>query len=272
MKTIVSTALAVATLLASSAARADDATCIAASEEALTLRQGGKLHDALERLALCADAACPAEVKEECARRITAVDAVMPTLILAAKDGAGGDLSAVTVTMDGAPLVSTLDGRALSVDPGEHTFRFETRGQLPIERKLVLRESDKERRELVTIGAPVAPAVVRGGSWGTQKTLAVISGGLGLVGIALGATFGAFAVSSQDQQHVDCGPSACPHYLQSLTDYDYAQRNATASTISFVAGGVLAAAGVVLWFTAPRVRIVPVAAANGAGVTLAWVF
>ena len=52
------------------------------------MRQHGKLHESLERLAACADASCPDEVKAECARRIDDVNAAMPTLILAAKDGA----------------------------------------------------------------------------------------------------------------------------------------------------------------------------------------
>ena len=140
------------------AAFADDAACIAASEQALTLRTQGKLHDALKQLAVCSDQACPDEVKTECTRRIDAVDAAMPTLVLVAKDGAGNDLSAVKVTMDGVSLMESLDGRPLSLDPGEHAFRFETAGQPPVEKKLVLREGDKERHETVVLGPPRSAA------------------------------------------------------------------------------------------------------------------
>jgi hypothetical protein len=252
---------------------ADDAACIAASEQALTLRQHGKLHDALKQLAMCADPACPAEVKEECGHRIGDIDAVMPSLTFAVKDASGNDLDAVTVTMDGAPLTTMLDGRALTVDPGEHAFRFEVSGQPAVEKKLVLREGEKERRESLTIGTAVtvAPAPVTS-FWSTQRALGAIGAGLGIVGIGLGAYFGAFALSSQSQEHADCPATGCQHYLQSVTDYSYAQMNATASTVLFIAGGVLAAAGVVLWLTAPHVKVTPTAGLRTGGLTVGGEF
>src|SRR5579872_4668504 len=110
-------AFAIAALVAPAVARADDTACIAASEQELTLRQQGKLHDALKQLAACADASCPDEVKAECTRRVAEVDAAMPTLVVVAQDGAGNDLSDVRVSVDGAPLLASLDGRPVSLDP-----------------------------------------------------------------------------------------------------------------------------------------------------------
>ena len=49
-------------LTSSRPARADEAACIAASEAALTLRQQGKLHEALKQLAVCSEAGCSSEV------------------------------------------------------------------------------------------------------------------------------------------------------------------------------------------------------------------
>ncbi len=169
-------------------AHADEAECIAASEQALTLRQQGKLHDALQQLAICSAASCSSEVKAECTQRIDAIDAAMPTLVLGAKDGAGNDLYDVRVSMDAAPLASTLDGRPLSIDPGEHTFTFEAAGTAPVEKKLVLREGEKDRHESIMIGTPPpTPAVVPAlptpppaapahAPLGTQKTLAIVGG------------------------------------------------------------------------------------------------
>jgi hypothetical protein len=282
----------VASCLVGTAARADDAACIAASEQALSLRKEGKLHDELKQLAVCAEASCPAEVVAECARRIADVDAAMPTLILGAKDGAGNDLSAVTVSMDGAVLVRSLDGRPIAIDPGAHLFRFETPGQPPLEKTLVLREREKDRRENVVVGAPpvAAPpaATVTVGSAAPpppshvspRKTLALVSGGLGVAGVALGAVFGAFASSIQSREKRDCSESACSSRPQAVADYDAATKDATGSTIAFAAGGVFLAGAVALWLTAPadaapptgagaalppvgRVRVVPGFTANG---------
>lgn len=236
---------------------ADDAACIAASEQAIPLRSGGKLHDALKTLAICAAADCPAEVRTECTQRIEAIKSEMPSLIFSAKDGAGNDLANVKVTMDGAPLASSLDGRALVIDPGEHTFTFETPGQPPLEKKLVLRIGDRDRRENVVIGPPPvvkpdAPKPPPPSSWSTQKTLAIASGGLGLVGVGLGAMFGAYASSSQSKEKTDCSATACPNYAQGSEDYKTAGKDATASTVAFAAGGVFLATAVVLWVTAPK--------------------
>jgi hypothetical protein len=248
-------------------ALADDAACIAASEQALVLRKQGKLHGALGQLAACAAAGCPDEVKAECAQRIEAIKGEMPTLILAAKDAAGNDLVTAKVTLDGVPLPGALDGQAIALDPGEHTFTFTLAGQPPLEKKLVLRQGERDRHEIVVLGSAViaappprsvgAPPPLVGpppSSWSTGKTLALVSGGLGLVGVGLGVAFGAYASSSQSREKSDCSASLCLSYPQAVEDYDVAKKDATASTVALTAGGVLVAAGVVLWLTAPRTR------------------
>ncbi len=261
-------------------ARADDAACIAASEAVIPMRKDGKLHDALTQLAVCASATCPAEVRAECVQRIEAVKASMPTLILGAKDTGGNDRRDVAVTVDGAPLPGALDGRAIDLDPGEHTLRFELAGQPSQEKKVVLRQGEKDRRETVVIGpAPPAPPSF----WTTRRTLAVVSAGLGVVGLGIGAAFGGYAISSQSAEKSACSASTCASYPIGVEDYNTAQKNATGATVGLAVGGVLAATGVVLWFTAPTfkpgapppsaraVRVAPLLAGGGwspAGLTL----
>jgi hypothetical protein len=256
-------------------ALADDAACIAASEKALALRKQGKLHAAIGQLAVCAAAACPDEVKADCAQRVEAVRSEMPSLILAAKDGAGNDLSAATVTMDGAPLAGALDGQAITLDPGEHTFTFTVAGQPPLEKKLVLRQGEKDRHESVVLGpavittapplTPLSPPSPPPSSWSTGKTLAIVSAGVGVVGVGLGVVFGAYAKSSQSREKTDCSVTGCGSYAQGLEDYRTAQKDATGATIAYVAGGALVAAGVVLWVTAPKKAGTPPASASTMG-------
>jgi len=210
----------------------------------------------------------------------------MPTLVFAAKDGAGNDLFAVTVAMDGAPLTTSLDGRPLSIDPGEHAFRFETAGQPPVDKTLVLREGEKNRVESVTLG-PAAPPLspiasfistpAAPSTWNDRKTIAVVTGGVGVVGVGLGIAWAAFASSAQSQEHSNCSPSSCTNRGQAVADYDTAQKNATGATIGIIAGAALVAAGVVLWITAPPSapassaiawRIAPSIVPSGAGLTL----
>jgi hypothetical protein len=283
-RSVVGSTLLLLSIASAGLARADVAACIDASEKSLALRKNGKLHAALQQLAACADASCPDEVKSECSRRIAEIDAAMPTLILAAKDGSGDDLYDVKVTMDGAPLASSLDGRSMAIDPGEHAFTFEAAGQPPLEKNLVLREGEKDRREVVTIGpVPPTPQPAPTGStpalaaqappepsfWTTQRTLAVVTGGLGVVGLGLGAWFGGFAVSAQNREKSDCPAAGCSGYAQAQEDYNTAKTDATASTVSLIAGGALAAAGTVLWLTAPApVRVAPAVGTSAVGLTV----
>ncbi len=113
-------------------------------------------------------------------------------------------------------------------------------------------------------------------------TLAVTAG-VGVVGLALGAVFAGFAASSKSRETSDCSASACSNRPQAVEDYNTAQKNATGATVGFVAGGILAAGGVVLLLTArgPRaasapgtgaIRLSPLAVGSGGGLSLGGSF
>ena len=258
-------------------ARADDAACIAANDDAIALRKAGKLREALRPLAICADPACPAEVKADCAARISDIGSALPTLTLVVQDRKGNDLTQVTVTMDGAPLAGVLSGQPIPLDPGEHTFRFAAPGQPLLEKKMVLRAGEKNRREIVLMGAPPPPSF-----WTAQRVAGLTLTAAGVVGLGVGAVFGGFAISAKNRQNSDCTAAACAHYLQSVEDYDTAGKNATGATIGFVAGGVLVAGGVVLFLTAPKpkaapatgltLHLAPLLAGSGGGLSLGGSF
>jgi len=151
-------------------ARADltKAQCIDANTKGQDLRRDGKLSAARKELLRCADPSCPGVVRDDCTRRLDDVDKVQPTIVFVVKDASGKDVSAVKVTVDGQPLVDTLDGTELPVDPGRHVFTFTVAGLAPVSATLVLAAGDKDRRERIAvgggpavtapIGAPAAPA------------------------------------------------------------------------------------------------------------------
>ncbi len=245
-------------LVAPGLAHADDATCIDANEKSIALRRDGKLRDALKILAECTDPACPADVKDACVKRIAKVNEAMPSLVFGAKNGMGEDVTDVTVTMDGAPLLASLDGRPIALDPGSHTFVFTAKGQTPVERTLVIHEGEKNRQESVRVGpaAPLPPVEkpppppVPSTAWSTQKIAGVIVAGVGVVGVGLGATFGLVAMGEQSSEKKDCSVSSCPDATRARTEYDGATRDATISTVSFIAGGALVAGGALMFFLA----------------------
>jgi hypothetical protein len=271
--------------------------CAAASEDALALRKQDKLGAAKERLLVCTDPACPAEIRDECAHRLTDVTDAIPSVVFDVKDEAGNDVLAVRVSMDGALLVDHIGAAALSVDPGEHTFRFDgANASQSVERKFVIRDGEKNRHLAIAFGpsggvmaatVPL-PAVVAGpplpslpvpeqpsaSSWSSQKSLALVAGGVGIVGIGVGSVFGAMTFSQWSKSKSECAASCAPG-SQAQSDKNSASSSATISDVGFIAGGVLIVGGAVLWFTAPsgaQLQVTPTASAQGAGFTLRGAF
>lgn len=122
--------------------------------------------------------------------------------------------------------------------------------------------------------ATSAPALESG--QGTPwRTLGWIAGGVGVVGLAVGAAFGLAAIDNNNQSNSNgaCNADLCTG--PGLSARHAALDDATASTVAFIAGGVLAATGVVLVFVAPssgtsrgRLELAPVLGQNTAGAAL----
>ena len=261
--------------------------CIDANDKALSLRKEGKLHDALGQLSACASSTCPADVRQECERRIGEIKVLMPTLVLSAKDGGGKDLTAVTVTLDGRPLTDRLTGVGIAVDPGPHLFTFEYEGT-KLDQWILVEEGRKDRSVAVTLGKPVPPpssappapslpndspeaATASSGPW---KTMGWVAAGAGVVGVGIGAVFGLMATSSKSSANCDAN-NFCD--AGPLSD---ARSQATVSTVGFVAGGALLAGGVAMVLLSPRggettktgLRAEPMVSANGGGLALQGVW
>jgi hypothetical protein len=108
---------------------------------------------------------------------------------------------------------------------------------------------------VVDVAAPEvgAPAAVT--PW---RTVGFASLGVGLGGLVLGTVTGSLAIARNDTVKSMCPPPT--HDCSSeagVTAGQQGQTFATISTASFIAGGVLVAAGVTLWLTHPRPRSEP---------------
>jgi hypothetical protein len=247
------------------------AECLDASEKSLTFRNQHKLREAREQLLTCSAASCPADIRDECIRRVGEVNQSMPTIVFFAKDSVGNDLVAVKVTMDGQTIADRLDGVALSIDPGEHDFTFEVAGQPPVQRKLLLREGVKNRQEGVTFGPTIAalpgtPAAPAGtvvvpqpqgtppptegpqAGIGTQRIMALALAGAGVVGLGLGIGFGLEAMSKHDDAKKAC-PDSCADQ-NGVNLWNQASSAGNISTVGFIVGAAGLAGGAVLWLTA----------------------
>lgn len=249
--------------------------CLTASEASLKQRGEHKLREARRQLLVCSAPNCPADVRNECLRRVDQVNAAIPTIIFEAKDAAGNDVSDVSVTMDGEALADRLEGTAISLDPGQHVFHFEAAGQPPVDKTLVIHEAEKDRHEQIVIGAgpSATPSVVptrvtplqgstvtnpalgpgtASSSWSTQKTTSLVVGGVGVAGLIAGGVFAGIASAKWSASKTECSSGGgCPQYSQAVSDHDSASTAATVSTVAVVVGGAAVVAAAVLWFTAP---------------------
>jgi hypothetical protein len=139
--------------------RADEKqVCASAAEEAEQMRIDARLLAARERLLRCSRPECPAAVRSDCAGWMSEVAAAMPTVVLAVRDARGQDVLGALASVDGVPIAHGLDGKALEVDPGAHTFRFEAAG-ISTEQVVLVREGEKSRAVTATLDlGPAAPA------------------------------------------------------------------------------------------------------------------
>jgi len=192
-------------------------------------------------------------------QRVEALSRRIPriTIVLAssAPDGA-------TVTLDGAPVSRAALGVPQPMDLGEHVVVAAAPGHTDARSTLILGEG--ERREItVTPGMPaVAPPPVLTPppivapppppSSDGARTAGFVIGGVGLVGVVVGAITGGMTIGKKSTVDKECDANRCT----GLTARDAATAGKTLSTVStvaFIAGGVGLAAGVVLVLTSgPR--------------------
>jgi hypothetical protein len=236
--------------------------CVDAHTLAQSFRREGRLNAASERLKICADASCPSLVRSDCTQLLDDLDRALPTIVFDAKDDAGGDLTEVKVQMDGRPFADRLDGIAIAADPGEHTFTFEAAGHSAATQRLVLREGEKGRRERIILASnspattriaaapgPVAPLQSPPVEIGAQRWLALVAGGVGVIGLGASATLALLAKSKSDDANAVCPNVVCPVPQAVNMNHDAIILGNTAMVV-FVASAASVGAATVLWLTA----------------------
>ncbi|CAN5413509.1 hypothetical protein BH09MYX1_BH09MYX1_53740 [soil metagenome] len=205
----------------------------------------------------------------------------------------GGDIAGLVVQRDGTSITQVSFGSALPIDGGTHTITAAAPNRKPFTVSVTV----PERGGNVTVTIPkwddssilaVAPqpgeAPLPGKSSASGLRIAGLSiAGVGVASVAVGAIFGVLAGSkyadSNTLCHIGSGDAADPCTTQAGVDLrDDAKTFATISTAMFIAGGVLVAGGLALFFAAPKAasktafRMSPTFSAGGAGFVLGGKF
>jgi hypothetical protein len=198
---------------------------------------------------------------------IARIDRSVPKLSIEVR---GGSPPGLTIKADDLDVGPGMLKAPLPVDPGDHTVSAVAPGKLPWSQKV---HTEADGKVTVVVVGPLqdapsagpgegaggagtgagregAAAGGGGGGWRGQRTTGVVVTGLGVAGLAVGGAFGVQTLVLKNQRGKFCDANnVCTSSGVNL-DHD-ARTAATVSTIAMVAGGVVAAGGLVLVLTAP---------------------
>jgi hypothetical protein len=210
------------------------------------------------------DAAVQRKAAAEAASELAALKPRIPSLELRL---VGAEPSEVEVTIDGKPLASALLSSPRLVNPGRHEV-VATRGTDRASAAADAAEGQRHTVELsfrpataaaAVTAAPALPAPERvdvspaRATHSSQRTWGIVTLALGGAGLAVGGVSGILAINQRKKLDDTglCNGTCDPSLADDVTSLHTFR---TVSTVGFIAGGVLAAAGVVLWATAPSAR------------------
>jgi hypothetical protein len=192
-------------------------------------------------------------------------EALLPKIPSVVVEVEGAARAEVKVSIDGVAVPSALIGVKRLVNPGTHRIQATFGVELDSE-SVTLKEGESKVVSLrfptgrASPSSPVAPVAAdasadphstSGPGLGTQRVLALVAGGIGVVGIGVGTVFGLQAKSRHDEAENYCSGAVCTD-RRGVTAGDDARSAANVSTIAMIIGAVGVAGGVTLWLTAPR--------------------
>lgn len=233
------------------AAQVEQAGCSEQHLQAQRARKDGKLLAAREHLLACSHEACMDVIEKDCAAWLQEVEESLPSVVVVARDPWGDETLDVRMLVDGEVVREALDAHAISVDPGEHLFRFESGNAPPVERTLIVREGEQNQRVEVQFGAGTpsagvldteraAPPKTDEGRGPTVRDLGWVLGGVGAASF-LGGTM--FWISSSaavgDLEDSGCKPNCSPEFTDGI------ERQRVVGDVMVIAG--LASIGVAVY-------------------------
>lgn len=238
-------------------AQADTKACAQAARNGQLLRDSGKLVESRAAFVSCAQSSCPRVIQKDCAQWQSEVDVRTPTVVLAARDPKGARISdvPVTVTVDGQPFTTKLDGRSQLIDPGERKLRFEASGYESVDTTVRFIEGERARVVEVTMKSTkpqveepdgktvVIPPPPTETTRPALSPLPFVFAGVAVVGVGVFAGLFLTADSEYSDRERDCSPNCTDAQVDPIR---------TKLTLSYVAlglGAAAAATSVVLFAT-----------------------
>lgn len=183
--------------------------CIAAFDQGQHFKTEHRLKEASARLLACTKETCPAVLRADCAEVLRNVQRALPSVVLAADDG-GKDVVDVKVTNGAEVLATSLDAKAIELDPGTYDFSFERGANKPITVHFVLREGEKARVVKASFNPPKPPPPFKLETPPRSAVGYAVPGAavaLGVAGFALAGLSRLSFVSQRDDMAERCAPN-----------------------------------------------------------------
>jgi hypothetical protein len=160
-----------------------------------------------------------------------------------------------SLRVNGVPVQDT----QLRLDPGDHVIEASAAGFAAERQQIHIDAGERRSLEvaLVSLASSEPDDAVddpddSAGSDTTQRTAALIVGGVGAAGVIVGSVFGVRSIVKHNESDRYCPNGRTCHDARGVLAMDSAIRAGDASTVAFVLGGLAVAGSAVLWFTAPE--------------------
>ncbi len=172
----------------------------------------------------------------------------------------------LVVTRDGQSVGAAQWGLPIAADEGEHAVLASAPGHEAWETvvkvsgegttivvtvpKLVARPVRPAPAQPVASVARDAPKPALTSELGTQRILALVAGGVGVVGLGVGTVFGLKSKSRHDEAEKYCSGTACTSQ-RGVDAGNEAHDAGNVATVTMLVGAAALAGGAALWLTAP---------------------
>lgn len=214
--------------------------------------------------------------RAEAAKLAAELEPRIPTLKVSVEGVPSGKVA--TVTVDGSLVPNAALAEPRMVNPGKHMVSARVDNGPIVSNDITLKEGEKRAVVLTvkvapdsaTAAEPITPGTAPTSfesksppppppqdlpppknAGDTQRAIALVTGGVGIVGFAVGTFFGLSAKSKANEADTLCPTSKTCTGDDGVTLRHDAIGKANVATVMFIGSTVLLGAGVVLWVTAP---------------------
>jgi hypothetical protein len=159
----------------------------------------------------------------------------------------------VRVSIDGKQVASSLDGKALVVDPGTHTFRYEPKDGAAVEERVSIRTGEKNRRLVVTFGAQakITPVPVTTSTPPPSRPIPPlfwVGSAFAVAGFAVFAGVGGSSLADESKLRSTCAPNCAESDVHAI------RVKHTVADIGLSVGIVSVVVAAVVFFTRPTAQ------------------